>query len=70
VGAFLGELIRRHASAEWVDDALGPKLVIHRPGGAEETHPFMKAVRHHTHGRPGELGAYVMDAIGTGKQRA
>jgi hypothetical protein len=64
VGAFLGELIRRHASAEWLDDALGPKLVIHRPDGAVETHPFMKAVRHHTHGRPGQLHAYVMDAIG------
>jgi hypothetical protein len=69
VGAFLGELIRRHAGAEWVDDALGPKLVIHRPDGAMETHPFMKAVRHHTHGRPGQLHACVMDAIGNSAPR-
>lgn len=64
VGAFLGELIHRHASAEWVADELGPKLVIHRPDSAVETHPFLKAVRHHTHGRPGQLHAYVMEAIG------
>jgi hypothetical protein len=70
VGAFLGELIRRHASAEWMEDALGPKLVIHRPDGAVETHPFMKAVRHHTHGRPGQLHAYVLDAIGNSAPRA
>lgn len=66
VGAFLGELIRRHADAEWVDDAFGPKLVIRRPHGSFETNPFTKAVRHHTHGRPGQLHAYVMDAIGGG----
>lgn len=66
VGAFLGELIRRHASAEWMDDALGPKLVVHRPGGSVETHPFLKAVRHHTHGRPGQLHAYVMELAGRG----
>ncbi|HLM69084.1 MAG TPA: hypothetical protein VK358_16210 [Longimicrobium sp.] len=64
VGAFLGELIHRHARAEWMGDALGPKLVIHRSDGPVETHPFMKAVRHHTHGRPGQLHAYVLDAIG------
>ena len=64
VGAFLGELILRHADAEWVADELGPKLVIHRPDGAVETHPLLKAVRHHTHGRPGQLHAYVMEAIG------
>lgn len=66
VGAFLGELIRRHAraDAEWMEDPFGPKLVIHHPDGAVETHPFMKAVRHHTHGRPGQLHAYVREAIG------
>lgn len=65
VGAFLGELIRRHASAEWMEDPLGPKLVIHRPDGSFETHPLLKAVRHHTHGTPGHLYAYVMEAIGS-----
>jgi hypothetical protein len=64
VGAFLGELIRRHASAEWRDDALGPLLVVHRPDGAVETHPFLKAMRHHTHGTPGQLHAYVMELVG------
>lgn len=64
VGALLGELVRRHASAEWMDGELGPRLVVHRPDGSVETHPFLKAVRHHTHGRPGELHAYVMELVG------
>jgi hypothetical protein len=68
-GAFLGELIRRHASAEWVQDPHGPTLVIHRPRETVETHPFLKALRHHTHGRPGDLYAYAMDAIGSRTQR-
>ena len=63
VGAFLGKLIRRHASAEWLEDVPGPRLVVWRPEGALELHPFLKALRHHTHGSPGELHAYVMDAI-------
>jgi hypothetical protein len=63
-GAFLGELIRRHASAEWVADEFGPKLVIHRPDGPMEMHPLLAAVRHHTHGTPGQLHARVMEAIG------
>ena len=62
-GAFLGELIRRHASAEWMEDELGPELVVWRPEGPVDLRPFLKAVRHHTHGSPGELHAYVMDAI-------
>ena len=40
VGAFLGELIRRHTGAEWVDDVLSPKLVIHRPGGTRRFIPL------------------------------
>lgn len=67
VGAFLGELIRRHASAEWQPDPLGPRLVVFRPEGDVEMHPFLKAVRHHTHGRPGELHAYVMEAVGSAR---
>ena len=63
-GAFLGELIRRHASAEWVEDVAGPTLVVHRPGETVETHPFLKALRHHTHGRPGQLHAWVMELVG------
>lgn len=63
VGAFLGELVRRHASAEWLADAESPRLVVHRPGGSVETHPFLKAVRHHTHGRPGELEAWVRELV-------
>jgi hypothetical protein len=64
VGALLGEMIRRHTGAEWMEDVLGPRLVIHRPGGITEIHPFTLAVRHHTHGRPGQLHAFVMDVIG------
>lgn len=63
-GAFLGELIRHHTGAEWVRDPHGPRLVIHRPHETMETHPFLKAMRHHTHGRPGDLQAYVMELVG------
>lgn len=63
VGAFLGELVRRHVSAEWQPDAISPKLVVFHPSGAVEAHPFLKAVRHHTHGRPGELEAWVRELV-------
>jgi hypothetical protein len=63
VGAFLGEMIRRHASAEWHADPDTPKLVVHRPAGAVQTFPFMKAVRHHTHGRAGELERWVDELL-------
>lgn len=66
VGAFLGELIRRHADAEWREDVLGPTLMVQGAEGIREMQPFVAAVRHHTHGRPGQLHAYVMDAIGRG----
>lgn len=62
-GALLGELIRRHASAEWVEDARGPRLRIHRPDGGEVLEPFQLALRHHTHGTPGQLHAWVMAAL-------
>jgi len=64
VGALLGELVRRHAGAEWIDDPRGPRLRIHRPGAAEEVEPFLLALRHHTHGTTGQLHAWVMAAIG------
>jgi hypothetical protein len=64
-GALLGELVRRHTGAEWAEDALGPPmLVLHRPAGAVELRPFLVALRHHTHGRPGHLHAWVTEAIG------
>jgi hypothetical protein len=66
VGAFLGEMVRSHASAEWRADPISPKLVVFRPGGAVEAHPFLKAVRHHTHGRPGELRAWVAALVEEG----
>jgi hypothetical protein len=64
VGAFLGEMVRRHADAEWLPDAESPKLVVHRAGGAVQTHPFLTAVRHHTHGRPGDLARWVAELVG------
>lgn len=63
VGAYLGELIRRHADAEWGDDPLGPRLVVRTADGSTDVHPFLLAARHHTHGTPGQLHAYVMDLI-------
>lgn len=63
VGAFLGEMVRRHASAEWLPDPASPRLVVHRPSGSVETHPFLKAVKHHTHGKAGELEAWVRELV-------
>lgn len=63
VGAFLGELIRRHADAEWMDDPLGPRLVVRTADDTVHVHPFLLAARHHTHGTHGQLHAYVMDLI-------
>jgi hypothetical protein len=62
-GALLGELVRRHASAEWIEDARGPRLRVHRPAGGEELEPFRLALRHHTHGTPGQLHAWVLAAL-------
>ncbi len=63
VGAFLGELVRRHTGGEWVVDDDGPALVIHRPDGVRELRPFPVVLRHHTHGRPGQLHAQVMELV-------
>lgn len=63
-GAFIGELIRRHVKAEWMEDELSPRLVVWRGEVPVDLHPFVKAVRHHTHGSAGELHRYVMDAVG------
>jgi hypothetical protein len=63
VGAFLGELVAMHARAEWLPDPASPRLVVHRGSGSVETHPFLFAVRHHTHGRPGDLERWVRELV-------
>lgn len=52
VGACLGEMIRRHADAEWVPDPAGPMLALRRGG---EVRPAQLAVHHQNHGAPGDL---------------
>jgi hypothetical protein len=64
-GAFVGELLRRHASGQWkVDPAAGPFLQIRRGQMVITAYPFEKALKHHVSGRPGELRAYVLTACG------
>jgi hypothetical protein len=55
VGAYLGELIRRHADAEWVPDPADPVLALRRGGERGEVRPAHLAVHHQNHGTPGDL---------------
>lgn len=68
LGALVGELIRRHGQARWVDDPeKGLLLRVTLPDGRELTaHPFERVLRHRLSGRPGELRAYVLFAAGSG----
>lgn len=66
LGALLGELIRKHGKARWIDDPeQGLLLRVELPDGRELTsRPFERVLRHRLSGRPGELRAYVLFAIG------
>jgi hypothetical protein len=60
VGAYLGELLRRHAAHEWVKEAGTPPRMIVRVGGAEsEASPFEKILAHSMRGDSGDLVAYI-----------
>ena len=65
LGAMMGELIRRHGQARWVDDPEGLLLRVTLRDGRELTsRPFDRVIRHRLSGKPGELRAYVLFAAG------
>lgn len=63
VGAFIGELIRKHADAQWHEsDGNGPSLTIRASEIEAATHPFAKVIKHVVHGDAGDLFAYLQIA--------
>lgn len=66
LGALVGELIREHGQARWVDDPTeGLVLKVTTPDGRELTsRPFDRVLRHRVSGQPGQLRAYVLFAAG------
>lgn len=63
-GAFLAELVRRNADAEWRMDGGSPRLLVRRPDGEAEVWPFLKAFKHVQSGTAGDLVAWVLFLLG------
>jgi hypothetical protein len=60
VGAYLGDLLARHAKAAWKFNGTGsPTMEIEAGGGTMTTFPFDKVEKHVLEGDPGDLVAYV-----------
>lgn len=60
MGAFLGQLLERHANAQWKFDAGAPPFMEISAGGGEMTiWPFDKVRKHIWEGDAGDLVAYV-----------
>lgn len=64
-GAFLGEMLRRHAGARWVagDDGGGPAMKIPVGDGEATTYPFDKIMKHVTTGDPGDMYAFLKTSL-------
>ena len=62
-GAYLGELLRVHAKAQWKEagDA-GPMMIIPLPDGEAEVYPFDKIIKQCTTGDKGDIWAYLYTA--------
>jgi hypothetical protein len=59
-GAYLGELLRRHAKHEWRKvPGQAPTMEVKLKGGSSEVFPFDKIIKQSTIGEPGDLIAYV-----------
>lgn len=69
VGAFLGELLRVHAGAEWKegDDGAGPMMTMPVLGESATTYPFHKVMKQVTVGDKGDIYAYLKIAPGLEK---
>jgi hypothetical protein len=66
LGAFLGELVRKHSpGAQWIRrDGGGLAMEIPQGGATLTMHPFDKVLKHGATGAAGEILAYVNVAIG------
>jgi hypothetical protein len=59
-GAYLGELLRRHAKHEWRKvQGQPPTMEVQLKGGSSEVSPFEKVIKQTSTGAPGDLIAYV-----------
>jgi hypothetical protein len=68
VGAFLGELLRRHADHRWQAEENGAPSMIRMIGeGSLQSFPFEKVIKQATLGEQGDLLAYVVMARGAGE---
>jgi hypothetical protein len=64
MGAFLGELIRKHADGRWTPaDGGGLAMVIGEEPNQMTIHPFDKIDKQRWSGGPGDLVAYVQVAM-------
>jgi hypothetical protein len=62
-GAFLGELLRRHANHEWrKTPGQPPTMVVQFEDGSSEVSPFKKVIKQIDFSEPGDLIAYVVFA--------
>ena len=63
VGAFFGELLRRHANHEWqTEENAAPSMVRMLDDGSFQAFPFEKILKQYTTGDHGDLLAFVMFA--------
>jgi hypothetical protein len=64
-GAFLGEMLRRHAGGKWLasDDGGSPLMKIPVGDGVATTYPFDKIMKHVTSGDPGDLYAFLKTSL-------
>ncbi len=65
IGSFMGELLRRHAAAEWIEEEAGLAIQIGSGEDALVLHPFEAVLTHIFTGNPGDLRRYLEAAAGT-----
>jgi hypothetical protein len=69
-GAFLGELIRRHARGVWMmGGGRSPGVRVRTSEGEREILPFVDVVNHFRAGRPGDLSSLILFVSGRGDAR-
>lgn len=71
-GAFLGEMLRRHAGGKWhaSDDGGAPLMKIPVGEGEATTYPFDKIMKHVTSGDPGDMYAFLKTSLSLDKALA
>jgi len=65
IGAYLGELLRVHANAEWkTSEEGGMEMTLSVKGGTATIFPFEKILKQASSGAKGDLYAYIKTAVG------